>query len=128
MKITDVGISKAAIDITGTLAGTPVHIAPEVFRSEVYNCQADIYSLAIILWEMWYGQEVYTEVRVKNLEAFFTTVQLGYRPKHVENCKQPPARWERLMNHCWDDDPQKRPTAKLCFQEMLKLSEEVFKG
>jgi len=65
MKITDVGISKPAIDITGILAGTPVYIAPEVFRCEVYDCKAGIYSLGIILWEIWYGEWAYFNVQVK---------------------------------------------------------------
>ena len=41
VKVTDVGVSKPAVDITGTIAGTPVYIAPEVFHSEVYDCKAD---------------------------------------------------------------------------------------
>ena len=46
VRVTDVGVSKQAVDITGTLAGTPVYIAPEVFRSEtgIYEFSADIYS------------------------------------------------------------------------------------
>jgi len=42
VKVTDVGISKEAKDITGTIAGSPVYMAPEVFRAEVYDKKADI--------------------------------------------------------------------------------------
>ena len=62
MKITDVDVSKPAIDITGTLAGTAVYIAPEVFHSLKYDCKEDIYSLGIILWEMWYGKQAFADV------------------------------------------------------------------
>lgn len=125
VKITDVGVSKAAVDITGTLAGTPVYFAPEVIRTERYNCQADIYSLGIIMWEMWYGQQAFAEVTVPSLEAFFLMVSRGYRPKHVECCKQPPDHWKRLMYNCWNGNPQKRPTATKCLEEMTMLSAEV---
>ena len=74
MKITDVGVSKDAKDITGTLAGTPVYVAPEVFRSEVYDSKADIYSFGIMLWEMWYGRQAFAEFRGP-MTAFFSFVE-----------------------------------------------------
>ena len=126
-KITDVGISKPVIDITGTLAGTPVYIAPEVFRSEVYDCKADIYSLGIILWEMWYGKQAFDYVSVKTLEALFAHVDRGSRPQHVTGCEQPPFRWQQLMNTCWNGNPEKRPTAKECLKEVTALFVEVVK-
>ena len=68
MKIADVGLAKAEIDITGTLAGTPVYMAPEVFHSQVYNTKADIYSLGLLMWEMWYGQRVFVNVAATTLK------------------------------------------------------------
>ena len=59
VKVTDVGISKAAADITGTVAGSPAYIAPEVFHSKVYDSKADIYSLGMMLWEIWYGKQAF---------------------------------------------------------------------
>ena len=118
-KITDVGISKPVIDITGTLAGTPAYIAPEVFRSEVYDCKADIYSLGIILWEMWYGKQAFDNVSVKTLEALFAHVDRGSRPQHVTGYEQPPFRW--------NGNPEKRPTAKECLKEVTALFVEVVK-
>jgi len=125
MKITDVGVSKAAIDITGTLTGTPAYIAPELFHSEKYDCKADIYSLGIILWEMWYGKSAFADVLEKTLDGFFALVEEGCRPEHVKGYKQPPPSWEKLMNLCWNRCPDKRPTAKKCYEEVTTLSAEV---
>ncbi|KAJ7392777.1 hypothetical protein OS493_010434 [Desmophyllum pertusum] len=122
VKITDVGISKDAKDITGTLAGTPVYIAPEVFHNEVYDNKADIYSLGIILWEMWYGQQAYAGVKVPTLEAFFKLIEKGHRPAHVKGSKEPPPCWRELMNHCWNRNPEKRPSAQKCNEQISKLS------
>ena len=61
MKIADVGLAKAEIDITGTFAGTPIYMAPEVFHSQKYGTEADIYSLGLIMWEMWYGQRAFAD-------------------------------------------------------------------
>jgi len=125
VKITDVGISKPVIDITGTLAGTPVYIAPEVFHSALYDCKADIYSLGIIMWEIWYGQQAFNNFQVKSLEAFFAIVHGGTRPEHVDGCKPPPARWKQLLARCWNKNPEERPTAKACYDEMSTLCTAV---
>ncbi len=124
MKITDVGVSKKAEDITGTLAGTPLYIAPEVFHSQVYDSKADIYSFGLIMWEMWYGQQAFAEVRGP-MEKVFRWVDEGHRPKDVKGKKEPPRRWKILMEKCWDGDPEKRPSASKCHQEITKLSEAV---
>ena len=125
VKVTDVGVSKPAVDITGTIAGTPVYIAPEVFHSEVYDSKADIYSLGILLWEMWYGQQAFSNIMAKSLNVFFKIVDEGYRPEHVRNRKRPPDRWVRLMKQCWAKNPDERPTAKTSYQEITQLSAEV---
>jgi len=125
MKITDVGISKPAIDITGTLAGTPVYIAPEVFRCEVYDCKADIYCLGITLWEIWYGEWAYFNVQVKAMTDLLKKGDQRYRPQHVKSCNKPPLRWEHLMSTCWKGNPEEHPTAKECNEEVSKLSDEV---
>jgi serine/threonine protein kinase len=34
--------------------------SPEVLKGKVYGTQADIFSVGIILWEMWYARPGYT--------------------------------------------------------------------
>ena len=122
MRVTDVGVSKQAVDVTGTLAGTAVYIAPEVFRSEIYEVSADIYSLGIMLWEMWYGQPAFTNIKLTSLTAFFNLiVNEGYRPEHDNKCRAPPPYWQGLMMKCWETDPTKRPNAKKCKEDLTEL-------
>jgi len=101
-----------------------VYVAPEVFHSEVYDSKADIYSFGIMLWEMWYGRQAFDELRGP-MTAFFSLVDKGYRPKHVEDGRKPPARWNQLMNRCWDGNPEQRPSAEICNQEITTLSQAV---
>ena len=118
MKIADVGLAKAEIDITGTFAGTPIYMAPEVFHSQKYGTEADIYSLGLIMWEMWYGQRAFADAPGTTPQALFDWVDDGNRPVHKQGCKTPPSVWERLMTQCWDSNPDKRPTAKECNERM----------
>ena len=122
VKIADVGLAKAEVDITGTLAGTPVYMAPEVRHSRVYDSKADIYSLGLIMWEMWYGQRAFADYPGKTLLDFIKWVE-GNRPVHKQGYKRPPSFWEQLMKQCWDGNPDKRPTAKECNERMAVLTE-----
>ncbi|XP_074633532.1 uncharacterized protein LOC141892232 [Acropora palmata] len=122
VRVTDVGVSKHAVDVTGTLAGTPVYIAPEVFRSEIYEFSADIYSLGIMLWEMWYGKPAFTNIKFTSLAEFFNLiVNEGCRPEHDNKCRPPPPSWQELMFMCWETDPTKRPSAKKCKEALTEI-------
>ena len=100
-------------------------MAPEVFHAKLYDHQVDIYSFGIILWEMWYGKQAFAEFKGPRT-SFFCLVDEGHRPKDVEGCQEPPARWKQLMNQCWDGSPERRPSAKICFQEITAaLSDDV---
>lgn len=36
-------------------------MAPEVLVGDMYELSADIFSLAIMMWEMWHGRRVFSE-------------------------------------------------------------------
>ena len=101
------------------MAGSPAYIAPEVFRSKVYDSKADIYSLGIMLWEIWYGKQAFSKIVSLNLHDFFREVDSGCRPEHLEDHVYPPPCWEELMKDCWEAMPEKRPSAKQCHDRVL---------
>ena len=122
VRVTDVGVSKHAVDVTGTLAGTPVYIAPEVFLSEIYEFSADIYSFGIMLWEMWYGKPAFTNIKFTSLAEFFNLiVNEGCRPELDNKSRPPPPSWQELMVMCWETDPTKRPNAKKCKEALIEI-------
>ena len=113
MKIADVGIAKDEKEVTGTWAGTPVYMAPEIFsQSEIYGAPVDIYSLGLIMWELWYGERVFTEVT--SITELMKKVENGHRPGHVEDCEPVLFQFGTLMQKCWQTEPDKRPKASHC--------------
>ena len=109
VKLTDVGLAKRAIDIAGTLAGTPVYMAPEILLQQGrYDFKADIYSMAIILWEMWYGQDAADYIQGELFGTFESAIKSGLRPSLTLHDK-PPADWTNLMQMAWSIDPAVRP-------------------
>ena len=124
VRVSDVGISKEAVEITGTIAGSPVYIAPEVFQSDLYNNKADIYSLGIILWEVWYGEQAFARIDATSLKQFFTKVEDGLRPQPLEGYSEPPEGWQNLMSQCWDKTPEERPSATECLEKISRLGDQ----
>ena len=116
LKIADVGISKNVQDVTGTVVGTPMYMAPEIFASEVPDVRADIYSFGLILWEMWYGKVVFAELGNISFEEFRKLIEKKhYRPKiYTEGMFPPVPDFELLMKQCWPTEVLNRSTAEQC--------------
>ena len=118
VKVTDVGASKEAVYITGTFAGSPAYMALEVVKSQVYSSKVDIYSLGIMLWELWYGERAFAKIKSVSLKGFFRMVDNGGRPEHVKGCREPTHAWGNLMKECWQKNYKDRPSANECHQRI----------
>jgi len=56
LKLVDFGLAKVlATDMTKTICGSPLYMAPEVLYKQDYDSTADIWSIGILLYEMTYG-------------------------------------------------------------------------
>ena len=108
VRVTDVDVSKHVFVVTGTLAGISVYRAPEVLVFKMHEFSADIYSLGIMLWEMWHGQQAFTNIMFKSLlEIRNLIVNQGRCPEHDNKCNPPPPSWEKLIKKCWEKNPAK---------------------
>jgi serine/threonine protein kinase len=58
---------------TGTLLGTPLYMAPEVWRLETATSAADQFGLAAVLHECVYGRSPYPFVRIEDLLEWSTS-------------------------------------------------------
>ncbi|VDI21686.1 Hypothetical predicted protein [Mytilus galloprovincialis] len=116
VKLTDVGLTKSEHFISGTIAGSPAYMAPEIIlRTGVYDRKADIYSLAIILWEIWYGQDVTEHIgqvlRDKNMTLEEGIKSDNLRPS-LELESHPTLEIEDVIVKCWSEEPKKRLDAR----------------
>ncbi|POG70901.1 kinase-like domain-containing protein [Rhizophagus irregularis DAOM 181602=DAOM 197198] len=106
-RITDLGLSKqASEEKTEKIIGVTPYIAPEVLNKNPYSEASDIYSFAMILWEVGTGEKPYADLA--DDEALADQIKRGRRPNIP---KEMPECYATLIRNCWNSDPQKRPTA-----------------
>lgn len=117
VRITDFGVSRVQQnDMKMTLIGTPFWMAPEVLSGKEYSEKADVYSFALIIYELVTREEPYQELNLFNLEEHIVEKKL--RPKIPDSCH--PELYQ-LMELCWDSDPRERPS----FHNILKYLNQV---
>jgi serine/threonine-protein kinase ULK/ATG1 len=63
LKIADFGFAKISKNDTlnDTVCGSPLYMAPEIMKKNLYNNQTDLWSLGMILYEMLYGFHPYSK-------------------------------------------------------------------
>jgi|JI6StandDraft_1071083.scaffolds.fasta_scaffold10719_5 serine/threonine protein kinase len=60
-------------DMTATMLGSPIYMAPEVLKGDSYTTKADIWSLGVVLFEMLYGFCPFETGSIAQLIAKVTT-------------------------------------------------------
>ncbi|CAG8465400.1 9170_t:CDS:2 [Scutellospora calospora] len=91
-------------------------LAPEKlenYKDNEYTKQCDIYSFAIVLWELAAQEVPFADVTV--VTDLITKITSGERPPLIKDT--PPA-YEKIMQQGWQRLPIKRPTADLMFKEL----------
>ena len=126
VKLADVGVAKHQTDITGTICGTSLYLAPEVCEGRIYNSMADMYSFGFVLWELWYGKTAFQDAVVNSSQSvLLEDVRQGLRPIHIEGTSQPWGIWQEVMQACWQKNPRQRLTAKKGCEYLKQLQKEL---
>jgi len=135
IKVADLGLAKLKDRITGTVCGTMLYMAPEVHEGKPYCTMADMYSFGLVMWEMWFGKRVFSELRFRSLglSDFLRGICEGnYRPQIPKsdsrfNPNLPPTLLTKLMTSCWQTEPSKRTTATECKAFINKIERQYVK-
>ncbi|MDP9190176.1 MAG: serine/threonine protein kinase [Acidobacteriota bacterium] len=104
-RIMDFGLALSDDEDDGTIAGTPAYMALEQLRGEPATVQSDLYSLGLVMYELFTGKAAHAArtlpERVRDAASEITT------PSSIIRDLDPAV--ERIILRCLSDDPAQRP-------------------
>ena len=123
-RIGDFGIARFGEQEGGMTAkiGTPNYMAPELITSHDYDEKVDVYSYAMILYEM--TQSIRPFKSMKMNEIFDMVLKDDKRPPFYRPLPPP---LQRLIEKCWATDPDERPSFEEISQAFMS-GEVSFEG
>src|SRR3984893_4472895 len=112
-KLCDFGLAKIKTKTASTMlnnnnAGTLRWMAPELFSKRPhYNYKSDIYSLAIVMWEI-ASRNIITFFEIQENSVLIQCVKDGEREDILDDT---PNAYAEMIKQCWQQTPEKRPMA-----------------
>jgi hypothetical protein len=108
--------------MTGAMLGTPAYMAPEQFLGETVDARADVYALALVVYQLLAGVLPWNAVQVMewaechvNVPPIPITSQPG--------CAALPKRYELALAHALAKNPKDRTATALAFMRELTGAE-----
>ena len=118
--VADIGATRLQAELMTVNVGTPIWMAPEVFSSQDYSLKADIYSFAMIIYEVITGKLPFENVSSYEIPAL---VCKGQRPVFPEKLSKG---WAKLVASMWVDKPAKRPSMDKVVLSLVALKDTPF--
>jgi Ca2+-binding EF-hand superfamily protein len=103
-RLQDLSQTAGAMSGRGGMVGSVNTMAPEVMEGKTYTRAADVYSFAMVAYEMFTGCVPFEGMRAIQLMFMVTE---GARPE-INEALFPPTLGE-LLEQCWAPDPESRP-------------------
>lgn len=122
-KLCDFGISRICKPrkFMSDHVGTPAYMAPEILNTNNYDFKVDIYSYGMLLFHMIEKRVPFSKVDVNTI---FNDTSKGKRPTLTRKNSQSII---DLMNLCWSQNPNGRPSAVKIYQ-MFASGQVAFEG
>ena len=126
VKIADFGFSRDVYDSDhyqrkeNSESELPVKwTAPESLQSGKFNYKSDVWSYGICVWELLTrGRKPYEDMPNWNIMNMLIFLNSGTRLQRPSHCSQ---YLYEIMLHCWNYDPEHRPTIDELVEEMKNV-------
>ena len=110
-RLADFGLAAVArrIEGAGAAVGTPAYMAPEQLAGEEASRQSDLWSLGLVLFELFTGRPAFEAKTLDQLKQLHHDSKPS--PSHVLPDIDPAV--DRVIGRCLTRDPARRPTSAL---------------
>jgi serine/threonine protein kinase len=105
-KIADFGLTQTraySVQSLGKISPAVAWCAPELFREEKLSEKSDIFSLGMLLWELFMGKQPFAGLTT---EAQLQKILAGERETFSDSV---PKEWKKIITVCWSPNPDDRP-------------------
>ncbi|EXX75464.1 Tpk2p [Rhizophagus irregularis DAOM 197198w] len=114
--ISDLGFCGPADKPTKSIYGNLPYIAPEVISGKQTTKASDIYSVAMLMWEISSGQPPF--INYEHDYDLAINIINGIRPRIISGT---PLEYKNLIVQCWDADPSKRPNISKLLRKIREI-------
>jgi predicted Ser/Thr protein kinase len=113
VRITDFGLAGLLEDFGegAALEGTPEYMSPEQLEGRELTARSDIYSLGLVIYELFTGRKAFSAVTLNELLRLRRTESLPESPSRYVKDLDPLV--ERVIERCLAADPKERPASAL---------------
>lgn len=116
-KVCDFGLARVRDSIQSAnmqmtqMVGSPMWMAPEIMKNEPYSQSVDVYSYALVMFEMFTNRLPYPELNQMQL-----LMEVAINRKRPQLPPNAPPFIQQLINNCWHPNPDSRPTFSIILQ------------
>eukprot|EP00210_Caulerpa_lentillifera_P006598 g6303.t1 len=133
--ISSLSASKLALGLSGTnvvsgIVGSLMYMAPEVYKGKHYDEKVDVFGFGVVMYELLSSELILIRVLArarrpsemkKLLKRHAKSVAKGYREEIPSDW---PVSIRKLIEECWHQDPQQRPSFTEINDRLVKIREE----
>ena len=119
-KISDFGTSRTTTALTATMTqkvGTPIYNAPELLMKKKYGIEVDIFSFAIVCYEIFTRKVPY-----ENFKHLWDITDFVVEGKRLDIPNEIDDEMKTIISDCWKQNPLERPK----FDVILKRLEKYY--
>jgi serine/threonine-protein kinase len=110
-RLADFGLAVLAAELApGESGGTPLYMSPEQLAGRAVSVKSDLYSLGLVLYEMFTGKRAFSKAPLADLVRQRSESHPSRPSEHVPELDP---KVERVILRCLEKDPAARPNSAL---------------
>ena len=127
-KVADFGIARfknnTYMTTHGGGAGTAAYMAPELFSAGRIDEKSDIFSLGVLIWEMYLGEIPWNDCT----HPMQVVMAIGVNGERLRLPDDMPKTLSHIIKKCWREDPHRRPSASEFVRYIQKERRALMNG